>query len=104
MNIETDGGFIRISGTEGRVAQLLGARQQVGIRKYGVTVEDNPLAQRQWLQHALEEACDLAVYLQRCIDNLDKVEHPYKPLMDPRVGTRIHGECWAAFDPKEDGK
>ena len=70
--ISTPGGFIRAEGTEARVARLLAQRQQLGIRKYGLTVEHNPLSLRQWHQHALEEALDLAVYLQRCIEELDK--------------------------------
>lgn len=56
------------TGTEARVCALIAQRQQLGIAKYGATVEGNPLHLRQWLQHALEEALDLAVYLQRCID------------------------------------
>ncbi len=38
------------------------------MRKYGVSVGDSPLSRREWLQHAQEEALDLAVYLQRLIE------------------------------------
>lgn len=48
-------------------------RADVGLRKYKVTVSNNPLSRRQWLQHAKEEALDLAVYLQRLIDMEDGV-------------------------------
>ncbi len=43
-------------------------RQQRGLSKYGVTVADNPLTRKQWLQHAYEESLDLAVYLKRLIE------------------------------------
>ncbi len=43
-------------------------RQQRGLSKYGVSVADNPLNRKQWLQHAYEEALDLAVYLKRLIE------------------------------------
>lgn len=59
------------TGTEARVCQLIAARQQFGVSKYGTTVSANPLVMRQWLQHGLEEALDLAIYLQRSIDDLD---------------------------------
>jgi hypothetical protein len=58
-------------GTEARVCTLIARRQQVGIRKYGQTVDQNPLPLRDWLQHALEEALDQAIYLQRAIDEID---------------------------------
>ena len=60
-----------LTGTEFRLCQMITERQRMGIRKYGQTVAENPLSQRQWLQHALEEACDLAVYLKRTIEELD---------------------------------
>jgi len=44
--------------------QLLLKRSQVGIDKYGVTLAGSGLSRRELLQHALEEALDLANYLQ----------------------------------------
>jgi hypothetical protein len=46
-------------------------RAEIGLRKYGVTTERIDLTNKQWLIHAQEEAMDLAIYLQRIIDNLD---------------------------------
>lgn len=60
------------SGTEARVCLDIIKRQQVGLKKYGTSVEDNPLTLRQWLQHAYEETLDKAVYLRRAIEELDK--------------------------------
>lgn len=45
-------------------------RQKRGLQKYGVSVADNPLDLRQWLQHAYEECLDQAVYLKRIIDSI----------------------------------
>ena len=53
------------------VRQKLKDRAEVGLRKYGVTTERTDLTTRQWLIHAQEEAMDLAVYLQRLIDEAD---------------------------------
>jgi hypothetical protein len=49
-------------------AELL-ARAERGLAKYGVTTERTDLTKVQWLQHAKEEALDLAIYLQRLIDD-----------------------------------
>lgn len=70
--IETTGGFSRVTGTEARVCELIAARQRLGVAKYGMTVAGNPLVLRQWLQHAMEEALDQAIYLARSIEELDK--------------------------------
>lgn len=59
------------TGTEGRVCEDIARRQQLGLAKYGVSVEGNPLSRRQWLQHAYEEALDMAIYLRRLIDEED---------------------------------
>ena len=59
------------TGTEAGVVNDIIRRQQFGIKKYGVTVAENPLTHRQWLQHAYEEALDLAVYLKRSMEELD---------------------------------
>lgn len=51
------------------VRQKILARSQVGISKYGTTMERKDLDRIQWLKHAQEEAMDLAVYLERCIQD-----------------------------------
>lgn len=59
------------TGIEAAVCADIAARQRLGIAKYGTSVADNPLALRAWLQHALEECYDLAVYLKRAIAEID---------------------------------
>lgn len=55
------------TGVEAEVCADIARRQQMGVQKYGTTVADNPLPHVQWLQHAYEEALDLAIYLKRAI-------------------------------------
>jgi hypothetical protein len=52
-------------------ADLL-ARSQVGIAKYGTTLDRKDLTLRDWLQHAYEETLDQANYLKRSIMELDR--------------------------------
>lgn len=63
-----------LSGTELRVCQLIAERQMRGMAKYGTTVSANALSLRDWLNHALEESLDHAIYLKRAIEELDKRE------------------------------
>lgn len=62
------------TGVEAEVCDLIADRQRKGIAKYGMTVADNPLALRDWLQHALEEVLDQAVYLKRAINELEVLQ------------------------------
>ena len=62
---------IEPTGIELQVCEEIARRQQLGIAKYGKTVADNPLSLRQWLQHALEESLDQAIYLRRAIAEID---------------------------------
>jgi len=50
-------------------------REQVGIAKYGVTVDRTDLTHVQWLQHALEESMDNCLYLKRAIETAKHAEH-----------------------------
>ena len=48
-----------------RVMYQLTERSQLGFNKYGVTLERTDLTLHDWVQHAQEEAMDLALYLER---------------------------------------
>ena len=65
---------IKPTGTEARVCADIANRQIKGGFKYGTTVADNPLALRDWLLHAYEEALDQAIYLRRAIEEIDKAK------------------------------
>ena len=47
------------------IKEKLELRSQVGIKKYGVTLMRSDLTVYQWIDHAIEEALDHALYLQR---------------------------------------
>lgn len=53
------------TGIEAMVCEDIARRQAHGVAKYGQTLAENPLALPDWLQHAYEEAIDLALYLKR---------------------------------------
>lgn len=60
------------TGTEAAVVSDIARRQELGRRKYGTTVAENPLSLQQWLQHAYEECLDQAVYLKRAIEEISR--------------------------------
>lgn len=47
----------------------LAARSDAGQRKYGTTLARTDVDLRGWLQHAYEEALDLALYLRRAMED-----------------------------------
>jgi hypothetical protein len=49
-------------------------RAEMGLAKYGVTLDRKDLDLRAYLQHAKEEAMDLALYLEKAIQLLDEKE------------------------------
>ena len=62
--------------TEQRVIADIIKRQELGLRKYGMTVSGNPLNLRGWLQHQYEELLDAAIYCRRAIEEIDKTTDP----------------------------
>ena len=62
------------TGTEARVCQDIADRQELGRKKYGCTVEANPLPLRAWLEHAYLETLDKAIYVRRAMEEMDKGE------------------------------
>lgn len=40
-------------------------RSKVGVEKYGTTLDENDIPIKEWIQHAKEEAMDMANYLER---------------------------------------
>lgn len=46
-------------------------RSELGIAKYGQTLDRTDLNLRDWLQHAYEETLDQANYLKRAIMEID---------------------------------
>jgi hypothetical protein len=40
-------------------------RSEVGIQKYGVTLDRNDLSTLEWINHAQQEAMDFVLYLEK---------------------------------------
>ena len=59
-------------GIEAIVCQDIAKRQDTGMNKYGISVADNPLLLKAWLQHQYEELLDAAIYCRRAIAELEK--------------------------------
>ena len=57
-----------------RVVEEMRKRQELGLNKYGCTVDRNDLSGKEWLQHLKEELMDGVLYAQRAIDTLEKLE------------------------------
>ena len=65
--------FVAIYNTDSvvfKIAMLLKVRSETGIRKYGTTLDRTDLNVKEWIDHAIEESLDHALYLQRIKDAL----------------------------------
>lgn len=50
----------------------LKSRSEVGIKKYGVTLDRKDVSLKEWLIHAYHENLDMCLYLKRAIKELDE--------------------------------
>lgn len=55
------------------VAKLIRDRSQKGKATYGTTMDRDDLSTEQWLDHAIEEALDLAIYLTKIKKELEEL-------------------------------
>jgi hypothetical protein len=67
-------------------------RSEQGMLTYGVTMERQDISTTEWLQHAQEEALDLAVYLERCIRDLEF--HQKKMQETQETEDKYHFPLW----------
>lgn len=49
-------------------------RSQVGLRKYGTTLDRNDLKTLQWLNHLQEELMDATLYVERLKDEVKRMD------------------------------
>ena len=72
-------------------------RELKGISKYNTTVDRTDLTEEQWLQHAYEEALDLAVYLKKTLHekSVEKIKEIEEPTEQPKfkVGDKVKIIC-----------
>ena len=67
-----------MSSIEEQVCFKILKRSDEGKNKYGTTMERNDLTKLDWLKHAQEEAMDLAVYLEKVIQELENTPFQYE--------------------------
>jgi hypothetical protein len=58
-----------MSKIEDEVCEKIKARAEVGLKKYGTTMEREDFSDLDWMMYLQEELMDGAVYLQRLINN-----------------------------------
>lgn len=56
-----------MSSIEDRVCKKIQSRAEVGLKKYGISMDEEDLSRLKWLIHAQEEAMDLCIYLEKLI-------------------------------------
>ena len=59
------------------VIQKYSERSQVGLLKYGTTLERTDLTNLQWLQHLQEELMDATLYIERIMSDIKRVKNTY---------------------------
>lgn len=78
---------------EEAVIDKIRSRRNVGRAKYGQTMERQDLSEDQWLQHAQEEALDLAIYLERLMRPVTNPTVEFKQPVMKADG--CHLEMWS---------
>ena len=63
-----------MSNIEYKVCTKITQRAALGKEKYGTTMERDDLTPLDWLKHAQEEAMDLAVYLEKLMQELEDIK------------------------------
>jgi hypothetical protein len=57
---------------ENEVARKILTRAELGLKKYGTSMERNDLEELDWLKHTQEELMDACVYIERLIQDKEK--------------------------------
>jgi hypothetical protein len=55
-----------------RVVDKFKQRSNVGYKKYGITLDDDPSKMIDWLNHLQEELMDAVLYLQKAKETYEK--------------------------------
>ena len=72
------------------VRQQLLERSNVGIKKYGVTLDRTDLTVLEWLEHAKQEQMDSVLYLEKIIQELKKSKSILKDYPQTQNQTITH--------------
>ena len=58
-----------MSSIESKVCKKINDRAEVGVKKYGTTMERKDLSLGAWINHLQEELMDAAVYTEKILDS-----------------------------------
>lgn len=54
-----------MSNIEKKVIDKINKRAEIGLKKYGITMERTDLTKQQWLNHLQEELLDAVIYIEK---------------------------------------
>jgi hypothetical protein len=74
-------------------------RSNVGIAKYGVTLDRNDLSLIEWLEHTKQEQMDSVLYLEKAIKELRKQSIIDMMNYDEQIG--LYSKCTAGISYDE---
>jgi len=57
-----------MSNIEKKVIDKINKRAEIGLKKYGITMERTDLTKQQWLNHLQEELLDAVIYIEKLKD------------------------------------
>jgi hypothetical protein len=59
---------------EESVIEKIKQRRERGRAKYGVSMERDDLLFIDWMRHAQEESMDFVIYLEKCIQEYERIQ------------------------------
>lgn len=93
-----------MSSIEEQVCFKILKRSEIGKKKYGTTMEREDLSKLDWLKHAQEEVMDLAVYLEKIIQELENTPFEYEWNMTKPSGSDDHNRKMLDLEIENLGK
>lgn len=64
-----------MSSVEQQIVELIKERAAKGLETYGVTLDRKDYSLEDGIKDSVEEALDLAIYLQKCKQEIAKLKH-----------------------------
>jgi hypothetical protein len=71
------------------VIKEIAERAEAGLNKYGTTMDRTDLISSDWVQHAYEEALDMAIYLKRLKKDMLAMEEELNAYKNQKSGTKV---------------
>ena len=71
-----------MSRIEDEVCEIIQQRAEIGLNKYGVTMERDDLERDDWLEHLQHELMDAVVYIQRLRTREETLESKLRQLLE----------------------